>query len=147
MSHACTPILVGVASSLSEIILSFKTAKFPMYCEALPVKKCKNSCNLNHGMPQDYFLILQALSLCVYHIITDYEVPKCRHSKLYVAWRIWTTHTTKINKQCILQINEQFVVQINEQCLLRIIYWAMYTIQICSLHGVNCWKLIIIHQC
>ena len=29
MSHACTPILVGVASSVSEILLLAKTAKFP----------------------------------------------------------------------------------------------------------------------
>ena len=29
MSHACTPILVGVASSLSEILLLSKTTKFP----------------------------------------------------------------------------------------------------------------------
>ena len=29
MSHACKPILVGVASSVSEILLPSKTAKFP----------------------------------------------------------------------------------------------------------------------
>ena len=29
MSHACTPILVGVASPVSEIPLLSKTAKFP----------------------------------------------------------------------------------------------------------------------
>ena len=29
MSHACMPILVGVASSLSEILLLSKTTKFP----------------------------------------------------------------------------------------------------------------------
>ena len=29
MSHACTPIFVGVASSLSEILLLSKTTKFP----------------------------------------------------------------------------------------------------------------------
>ena len=29
MSHACTPILVGVTSSVSEILLLSKTAKFP----------------------------------------------------------------------------------------------------------------------
>ena len=29
MSHACTPILVGVASLVSEILLLSKTAKFP----------------------------------------------------------------------------------------------------------------------
>ena len=29
MSRACTPILVGVASSVSEILLLAKTAKFP----------------------------------------------------------------------------------------------------------------------
>ena len=29
MSHACTPILVGVASSVSEILQLSKTAKFP----------------------------------------------------------------------------------------------------------------------
>ena len=29
MSHACKPILVGVASSVSEILLFSKTAKFP----------------------------------------------------------------------------------------------------------------------
>ena len=29
MSHLCTPILVGVVSSVSEILLLSKTAKFP----------------------------------------------------------------------------------------------------------------------
>ena len=29
MSHACTPILVGVVSPVSEILLPSKTAKFP----------------------------------------------------------------------------------------------------------------------
>ena len=29
MSYACTPILVGVVSSVSEILLLSKTAKFP----------------------------------------------------------------------------------------------------------------------
>ena len=29
MSRACTPVLVGVASSVSEILLLAKTAKFP----------------------------------------------------------------------------------------------------------------------
>ena len=29
MSHACTPILVGVVSLVSEILLPSKTAKFP----------------------------------------------------------------------------------------------------------------------
>ena len=29
MSHACTPILVGVASQISEILLLSKVAKFP----------------------------------------------------------------------------------------------------------------------
>ena len=29
MSHACTPILVGVVSPVSEILLSSKTVKFP----------------------------------------------------------------------------------------------------------------------
>ena len=29
MSNACTPILVGIASSVSEILLPSKTAKFP----------------------------------------------------------------------------------------------------------------------
>ena len=29
MSHACTPILVGVAFPISEILLLSKTAKFP----------------------------------------------------------------------------------------------------------------------
>ena len=28
-SHACTPVLVGMASSVSEILLLSKTAKFP----------------------------------------------------------------------------------------------------------------------
>ena len=31
MSHACTPILVGVTSSVSEILLLSKTAKFPFW--------------------------------------------------------------------------------------------------------------------
>ena len=31
MSNACTPILVGVASLVSEILLPSKTAKFPFW--------------------------------------------------------------------------------------------------------------------
>ena len=31
MSNACTPILVGMASPVSEILLSSKTAKFPFW--------------------------------------------------------------------------------------------------------------------
>ena len=31
MSHACTPILVGVAALVSEILLLFKFAKFPFW--------------------------------------------------------------------------------------------------------------------
>ena len=31
MSHACTPILVGVTSQVSEILLLSKTAKFPFW--------------------------------------------------------------------------------------------------------------------
>ena len=31
MSHACTPILVGVTSLVSEILLLSKTAKFPFW--------------------------------------------------------------------------------------------------------------------
>ena len=31
MSHACTPILVGVAILVSEILLLSKTAKFPFW--------------------------------------------------------------------------------------------------------------------
>ena len=31
MSHACTPILVGVTSPISEILLLSKTAKFPFW--------------------------------------------------------------------------------------------------------------------
>ena len=31
MSHACTPILVGMTSSVLEILLPSKTAKFPFW--------------------------------------------------------------------------------------------------------------------
>ena len=31
MSHACTPILIGMASSLSEILLLSRTTKFPFW--------------------------------------------------------------------------------------------------------------------
>ena len=31
MSSSCTPILVGVTSPVSEILLPFKTAKFPFW--------------------------------------------------------------------------------------------------------------------
>ena len=46
MSSACTPILVGVVSSLSEILLLSKTAKFPfrtMGYKSMGVKKFNQS--------------------------------------------------------------------------------------------------------
>ena len=42
MSHACKPILMGVASSVSEILLLSKTAKFPF----LPIDSPWSSKNL-----------------------------------------------------------------------------------------------------
>ena len=41
MSHACTPILVGVTSPVSEILLLSKTAKFPF--QSMVIKKFNRS--------------------------------------------------------------------------------------------------------
>ena len=38
MSHACTPILAGVASLVSEILLLSKTSKF-LHCKAFKAVK------------------------------------------------------------------------------------------------------------
>ena len=47
MSHACKPILVGMASSVSEILLLSKTAKFPFlpmdYIKSMVIKKFNGS--------------------------------------------------------------------------------------------------------
>ena len=47
MSHACTPILVGVASLVSEILLPSKTAKFPFPTMGYSPWSSKNSINRN----------------------------------------------------------------------------------------------------
>ena len=39
MSHACTSILVGVASQISEILLLSKMAKFPFPTMGIVIKK------------------------------------------------------------------------------------------------------------
>ena len=43
MSHACTPILVGVTSLVSEILLPSKTAKFPLLTMDYSPWSSKNS--------------------------------------------------------------------------------------------------------
>ena len=47
MSHACTPILVGPASLVSEILLPSKTAKFPFPTMGYSPWSSKNSINRN----------------------------------------------------------------------------------------------------
>ena len=47
MSHACTPILVGVVSSVSEILLPSKTAKFPFLTMDYSPWSSKNSIDQN----------------------------------------------------------------------------------------------------
>ena len=47
MSHACTPILVGVAILVSEILLPLKTAKFPFLTMDYSPWSSKNSINWN----------------------------------------------------------------------------------------------------
>ena len=47
MSHACTPILVGVVSSVSEILLPSKTAKFPFLTMDYSPWSPKNSIDQN----------------------------------------------------------------------------------------------------
>ena len=42
MSSACTPILVGMASSVSEILLPSKTAKFPFWGMGYSPRSSKN---------------------------------------------------------------------------------------------------------
>ena len=47
MSHACTPILVGGASSVSEILLPSKTANFPFLTMGYNPWSSKNSIDRN----------------------------------------------------------------------------------------------------
>ena len=47
MSHACTPILVGVASQISEILLLSKMAKFPFPTMDYSPWSSKNLINWN----------------------------------------------------------------------------------------------------
>ena len=47
MSHACTPILVGVVSSVSEILLPSITAKFPFLTMDYSPWSSKNSIDRN----------------------------------------------------------------------------------------------------
>ena len=47
MSHACTPSLVGVATSISEILLLSKTAKFPFRPMDYSPWSSKNSIDRN----------------------------------------------------------------------------------------------------
>ena len=47
MSHACTPILVGVVSSVSEILLPSKTTKFPFLTMDYSPWSSKNSIDQN----------------------------------------------------------------------------------------------------
>ena len=47
MSHACTPILVGVVSSVSEILLLSKTANFPFLTMDYSPWSSKNLIDLN----------------------------------------------------------------------------------------------------
>ena len=47
MSHACTPILVGVVFLVSEILLLSKTAKFPFLSMDYCPWSSKNSINRN----------------------------------------------------------------------------------------------------
>ena len=47
MSHACTPILVGVTSPVSEILLLSKTAKFPFWGMDYSPWSSKNLINRN----------------------------------------------------------------------------------------------------
>ena len=47
MSHACTPILVGVTFPVSEILLPSKTAKFPFRTMDYSPWSLKNSIDRN----------------------------------------------------------------------------------------------------
>ena len=47
MSNACTPILVGVVSPVSEILLPSKTAKFPIWGMDYSPWSSKNLINRN----------------------------------------------------------------------------------------------------
>ena len=47
MSSTCTPILVGVTSSVSEILLPSKTAKFPFQTMGYSPWSSKNLIDLN----------------------------------------------------------------------------------------------------
>ena len=47
MSHACTPILTGVAILVSEILILSKTAKFPFWTMGYSPWSSKNLINRN----------------------------------------------------------------------------------------------------
>ena len=47
MSHACTPILMGIAIPVSEILLLSKTAKFPLLTMDYSPWSSKNLINQN----------------------------------------------------------------------------------------------------
>ena len=47
MSSSCTPILVGVTTPVSEILLPFKTAKFPFWGMDYSPWSSKNLINRN----------------------------------------------------------------------------------------------------
>ena len=47
MSHACTPILVGVTSPVSEILLLSKTANFPLWTMGYSPWSSKNLIDRN----------------------------------------------------------------------------------------------------
>ena len=64
MSHACTPILVGVTSPVSEILLPSKTAKFPLLTMDYSPWSSKISINQN-----------QLKKLCSYKLMSHACTP------------------------------------------------------------------------
>ena len=72
MSHACTPILMGVAILVSEILLLSKTAKFPFPTMDYSPWSSKNLINWNRLKK---FMQVEVNVLCMH---TNFD--GCRHS-------------------------------------------------------------------
>ena len=107
MSHACTPILVGVVSLVSEILLTLKTAKFPFLTMDYIVHGhqkiqsigigTKNSCKyglMSHackpilvGVVSSVLEILLALKMAKFPFLTmDYNSPSSSKNSIYRNW-------------------------------------------------------------
>ena len=83
MSHACTPILVGVTSPVSKILLLSKTAKFPFQTV---VHGCQK---INH-------------SELAQKIYTSRDLCHMHAHQFWLAWRL------RFRRYCYFQIRPNF---------------------------------------